>query len=129
MESVTGSNGQNIDQISNLIDGLKNSFSEDILFAHGMLLSLIKWLFHPATFYFSFMSIITKGFLKHSKILRYIPRCSFNIASYSLLTCMIAQQCNLVLKSLSGGGDVRLYHNTSNKLNSNYLEHPTPPHP
>jgi thymidylate synthase len=54
----------------------------------------------------------------------------FNIASYALLTHMVAQQCNLGVGELIWtGGDVHLYRNHLPQTNEQLLREPYPlPH-
>lgn len=119
--------GKTIDQISAVIDKIKNnpnsrrilvsawnveflpdeSISPQINVKHG------KMSLAPCQFAFQFY--VFNGELSchvNLRSLDYFLGASFNIASYALLTHMIAQQCGLMTRELVvTGGDVHIYHN------------------
>ncbi len=108
------SKGETIDQISNLIKQIKSNPDSRRLIVSAWNVGEIKNMALPPCHAF-FQFYVADG--KLSCMLTQRSADSFlgvpyNIASYSLLTCMIAQQCNLdVGDFIWSGGDCHIYTN------------------
>ncbi len=112
---VSDHQGNNIDQIQNLMDGLCNQpFSRRHIVCAWNVAELNQMALPPCHVLFQFYvdndnGLSCKLTQRSCDIFLGVP---FNIASYSLLTCMIAQQCGLTPREfIWSGGDIHLYHN------------------
>ncbi len=106
--------GQHIDQISKVIDQLKNNpDSRRILVSAWNVSDLDKMQLEPCHLLFQFYvannKLSCQLYQRSCDLFLGVP---YNIASYALLTNMIAQQCDLqVGEFVWTGGDVHLYNN------------------
>ena len=106
--------GRHIDQISNVIGQIKTNPDSRRLIVCSWNVGLIdKMALPPCHCLFQFY--VNEGLLscqlyqRSCDIFLGVP---FNIASYSLLTCMVAQQCNLLPgEFIWTGGDCHIYKN------------------
>lgn len=121
--------GSTIDQISNVVDTIKNNpNSRRILVvaynpgvADEMALPPCHSLFQ---FYVANGKLSCQLYQRSCDIFLGVP---FNIASYSLLTHMIAQQCDLeVGEFIWSGGDVHLYSNHFEQAKEQLSREPLP---
>lgn len=110
--------GDKIDQISNLIENIKNNPNSRRLVVSAWNPALINDMALPPChvlfqFYVSNNKLSCQLYQRSADIFLGIP---FNIASYSLLTMMIAQVCNLdVGDFIHTLGDAHLYFNHFNQ--------------
>jgi thymidylate synthase len=108
------SDGQHIDQISRIIDQIKNEpDSRRIIVSAWNVADLDKMALTPChtlfQFYIANGRLSCQLYQRSCDIFLGVP---FNIASYALLTHMIAQQCNLQIgEFIWTGGDVHAYKN------------------
>lgn len=106
--------GQNIDQISNTIELIKNDpTSRRILVNAWNVGELSEMALVPCHVLFQFYIVDNKLscqlYQRSADLFLGVP---FNIASYALLTHMIAQQCNLEVGDFVWtGGDCHIYNN------------------
>ena len=106
--------GRNIDQISDLISQIKtNPDSRRLIVSAWNVGEIEKMALPPCHAFFQFY--VAQGKLsclimqRSADAFLGVP---FNIASYALLTCMIAQQCDLIPGELVWtGGDCHIYAN------------------
>lgn len=108
------SDGQNIDQISNAIEMIKkNPFSRRIIVCSWNVGELEKMALPPCHCFFQFYVADGKLSLQlYQRSADLFLGAPFNIASYALLTMMIAQICDLEPgEFIHSFGDVHLYHN------------------
>lgn len=106
--------GRTIDQISNVIRDIKiNPDSRRLIVNAWNVGALSEMALPPCHLLFQFY--VANGRLScqlYQRSADYFLGVPFNIASYSLLTMMIAEQCNLLPgEFIWTGGDVHLYHN------------------
>ena len=107
-------NGQHIDQIQEIIQTIKtNPDSRRIIVSAWNVADIPKMALAPCHAFFQFYVASGKLFCqlyqRSADIFLGVP---FNIASYALLTHMVAQQCNLdVGDFIWTGGDCHLYSN------------------
>lgn len=107
-------NGQHIDQIKELIQTIKsNPDSRRIIVSAWNVADIPKMALAPCHAFFQFYvadgKLSCQLYQRSADIFLGVP---FNIASYALLTHMVAQQCNLdVGDFVWTGGDCHLYSN------------------
>jgi thymidylate synthase len=114
-----GANGKTVDQVSELIEQLKtNSDSRRLIISAWNVADLAEMKLMPCHCLFQFYTSQTEGgrkrlscqlYQRSADIFLGVP---FNIASYALLTMMIAQVCNMEPgEFIHSFGDVHLYKN------------------
>lgn len=112
--SWPGKNGLAVDQIENVINNIKNNPNSRRLmvvaynpaYVDEMALPPCHSLFQ---FYVADGKLSCQLYQRSADTFLGVP---FNIASYALLTCMVAQQCDLEVGDfIWSGGDVHLYSN------------------
>ena len=107
-------NGQHIDQIQEIIQTIKtNPDSRRIIVSAWNVADIPKMALAPCHAFFQFYvasgKLSCQLYQRSADIFLGVP---FNIASYALLTHMVAQQCNLdVADFIWTGGDCHLYSN------------------
>ena len=107
-------NGQHIDQIQEIIQTIKkNPDSRRIIVSAWNVADIPKMALAPCHAFFQFYvasgKLSCQLYQRSADIFLGVP---FNIASYALLTHMVAQQCNLdVGDFIWTGGDCHLYNN------------------
>ena len=107
-------NGQHIDQIQEIIQTIKtNPDSRRIIVSAWNVADIPKMALAPCHAFFQFYvasgKLSCQLYQRSADIFLGVP---FNIASYALLTQMVAQQCNLDLGDfIWTGGDCHLYSN------------------
>jgi thymidylate synthase len=120
--SWPASNGQHIDQIAEVIDTIKkNPDSRRIIVSAWNVADIPRMALAPCHAFFQFYvadgKLSCQLYQRSADIFLGVP---FNIASYALLTHMVAQQCNLEVGDfIWTGGDCHLY---SNHLEQVYLQ-------
>ena len=106
--------GRHIDQISNVIEQIKTNPDSRRLIVCSWNVGLIDKMALPPChclfqFYVNEGRLSCQLYQRSCDIFLGVP---FNIASYSLLTCMVAQQCNLLpCEFIWTGGDCHIYKN------------------
>ena len=106
--------GRHIDQISNVIEQIKTNPDSRRLIVCSWNVGLIDKMALPPChclfqFYVNEGRLSCQLYPRSCDIFLGVP---FNIASYSLLTCMVAQQCNLLPgEFIWTGGDCHIYKN------------------
>ncbi len=107
--SWAAADGREIDQLTSVVDGLKvNPNSRRLVVSAWNVGELDKMALLPCHALFQFY-VAEKRFQRSADALLGVP---FNIASYALLTHMVAQQCELELGDfIWTGGDCHLYLN------------------
>ena len=122
-------NGQHIDQIQEIIQTIKtNPDSRRIIVSAWNVADIPKMALAPCHAFFQFYvangKLSCQLYQRSADIFLGVP---FNIASYALLTHMVAQQCNLdVGEFIWTGGDCHLYNNHLEQVN---LQLSRKPHP
>ncbi len=112
--SWQGANGEIVDQISNVIDEIKvNPDSRRLIVSAWNVGELDKMALAPCHAFFQFYvkdgKLSCQLYQRSADVFLGVP---FNIASYALLTMMIAQVCNLQLgEFIHTFGDVHIYLN------------------
>lgn len=106
--------GRHIDQIANVIEGIKNNpDSRRHIVSAWNVAEIDNMKLPPCHFVFQFY--VADGKLSCMLTMRSVDSflgLPFNIASYALLTHMVAQQCGLeVGEFIWSGGDVHIYSN------------------
>jgi len=107
-------NGQHIDQISEVIETIKkNPDSRRIIVSAWNVADIPRMALAPCHAFFQFYvadgKLSCQLYQRSADIFLGVP---FNIASYALLTHMVAQQCNLQVGDfIWTGGDCHLYSN------------------
>lgn len=115
------SDGTSIDQISEVIQQIKtNPNSRRLIVSAWNVGELDKMALPPCHLLFQFYVIDGKLscqlYQRSADVFLGVP---FNIASYSLLTHMIAQQCDLEVGDfIWTGGDIHIYHNHFEQINT-----------
>ncbi|GAS82311.1 thymidylate synthase [Paenibacillus amylolyticus] len=107
-------NGDKIDQIAAVIDSIKNNPDSRRHLVSAWNVAEINHMKLPPC-HFAFQFYVAEGKLSCMLTMRSVDTflgLPFNIASYALLTHMIAQQCDLeVGEFIWSGGDVHIYSN------------------
>jgi thymidylate synthase len=125
--SWPGTDGKDIDQISNLIDDLKSDpYSRRHIISAWNVGELDNMALPPCHAFFQFHvaadRLSCKLTQRSADAFLGVP---FNIASYSLLTHMIAAQCDLgVGEFIWSGGDCHIYHNHFEQVNEQLSRQP-----
>ena len=107
-------NGQHIDQISEVVESIKkNPDSRRIIVSAWNVADIPRMALAPCHAFFQFYvadgKLSCQLYQRSADIFLGVP---FNIASYALLTHMMAQQCNLEVGDfIWTGGDCHLYSN------------------
>jgi thymidylate synthase len=107
-------NGQHIDQITEVIETIKkNPDSRRIIVSAWNVADIPRMALAPCHAFFQFYvadgKLSCQLYQRSADIFLGVP---FNIASYALLTHMVAQQCNLAVGDfIWTGGDCHLYSN------------------
>ncbi len=107
-------NGQHIDQIAEVIASIKNNpDSRRIIVSAWNVADIPRMALAPCHAFFQFYvaegKLSCQLYQRSADIFLGVP---FNIASYALLTHMVAQQCNLAVGDfIWTGGDCHLYSN------------------
>jgi len=107
-------NGQHIDQISEVVETIKNNpDSRRIIVSAWNVADIPRMALAPCHAFFQFYvaddKLSCQLYQRSADIFLGVP---FNIASYALLTHMMAQQCNLEVGDfIWTGGDCHLYSN------------------
>ncbi|MBA2872347.1 thymidylate synthase [Anoxybacillus calidus] len=127
--SWKGADGQTIDQISEVIEQIKtNPNSRRLLVSAWNVAEIDKMKLPPCHYAFQFY--VADGKLSCMWQQRSVDTflgLPFNIASYALLTHMIAQQCDLEVGELIfTGGDVHLYLNHIEQAKLQLTREPRP---
>lgn len=113
-------NGQHIDQISEVVEQIKNNpDSRRIIVSAWNVADIPRMALAPCHAFFQFYvadgKLSCQLYQRSADIFLGVP---FNIASYALLTHMMAQQCNLEVGDfIWTGGDCHLYRNHLEQVN------------
>ena len=113
-------NGQHIDQISEVVEAIKkNPDSRRIIVSAWNVADIPRMALAPCHAFFQFYvadgKLSCQLYQRSADIFLGVP---FNIASYALLTHMMAQQCNLEVGDfIWTGGDCHLYSNHLEQVN------------
>jgi thymidylate synthase len=122
-------NGQHIDQIQEIIQTIQtNPDSRRIIVSAWNVADIPKMALAPCHAFFQFYvangKLSCQLYQRSADIFLGVP---FNIASYALLTHMVAQQCNLdVGEFIWTGGDCHLYNNHLEQVNLQLSRKPYP---
>lgn len=127
--SWTGADGQVIDQISQLIELIRNDpNSRRLVISAWNVGELNKMALAPCHAFFQFYinnnQLSCQLYQRSADVFLGVP---FNIASYALLTMMIAQVCNLqVGEFIHTFGDAHIYSNHYEQVNLQLARKPKP---
>jgi thymidylate synthase len=127
--SWTGANGETIDQISDVINQIKkNPDSRRLIVSAWNVAELPKMALMPCHALFQFYvadgKLSCQLYQRSADVFLGVP---FNIASYALLTMMIAQVCDLELgEFIHTFGDVHIYSNHMEQVNLQLSRKPFP---
>jgi thymidylate synthase len=127
--SWQGANGETIDQVSDAINQIKNNpDSRRIIVSAWNVSELSKMALMPCHTLFQFYvadgKLSCQLYQRSADVFLGVP---FNIASYALLTMMMAQVCNLQAGDfIHSFGDVHIYNNHLEQVN---LQLSRKPHP
>jgi thymidylate synthase len=122
-------NGKHIDQIQEILDTIqKNPDSRRMIVSAWNVADIPKMALAPCHAFFQFYiadgKLSCQLYQRSADIFLGVP---FNIASYALLTHMIAQQCHLGLGDfIWTGGDCHLYSNHLDQVNLQLSREPFP---
>jgi thymidylate synthase len=128
--SWTAADGRQIDQISNIVQQLRtNPDSRRMLVSAWNVGELEQMALAPCHLLFQFYvaagKLSCQLYQRSADIFLGVP---FNVASYALLTCMLAQQCDLTLgEFIWTGGDCHLYLNHLEQAELQLSRAPFPP--
>ncbi|MBT8137849.1 MAG: thymidylate synthase [Gammaproteobacteria bacterium] len=123
-------NGEHIDQIERVVSQLRTQpDSRRIIVSAWNVADLDRMALSPCHALFQFYvadgRLSCQLYQRSADIFLGVP---FNIASYSLLTCMLAQQCELEPgEFIWTGGDCHLYSNHIEQANEQLARNPLPP--
>jgi thymidylate synthase len=121
--------GRTIDQIQQVVNGIKNNPESRRHLVSAWNVSVIDEMKLPPC-HFVFQFYVAQGKLSCMLTMRSVDTflgLPFNIASYSLLTHMIAQQCGLeVGEFIWSGGDVHIYSNHLEQVTLQLSREPLP---
>ncbi|WP_256757495.1 thymidylate synthase [Cohnella sp. WQ 127256] len=121
--------GRTIDQIQQVVDGIKNNPDSRRHLVSAWNVSVIDQMKLPPC-HFVFQFYVAQGKLSCMLTMRSVDTflgLPFNIASYALLTHMIAQQCGLeVGEFIWSGGDVHIYSNHLEQVKEQLTRDPLP---
>ncbi|HWI91496.1 MAG TPA: thymidylate synthase [Flavisolibacter sp.] len=127
--SWTGANGETIDQISDVINQIKrNPDSRRLIVSAWNVAELPKMALMPChalfQFYIADGKLSCQLYQRSADVFLGVP---FNIASYALLTMMMAQVCDLQLgEFIHTFGDVHIYSNHTDQVNLQLSRKPFP---
>lgn len=119
--------GRKVDQISNLIDGIKNNPNSRRLIVNAWNVGEVdKMALPPCHCFFQFYEangkLSCQLYVRSNDVFLGMP---FNIASYSLLLMMVAQVCNLEPSELIyTTGDTHIYLNHFDQINLQLTREP-----
>ncbi|MCG7378502.1 thymidylate synthase [Paenibacillus sp. ACRSA] len=120
-------NGEKIDQIAAVIDSIKNNPDSRRHLVSAWNVAEINHMKLPPC-HFAFQFYVAEGKLSCMLTMRSVDTflgLPFNIASYALLTHMIAQQCDLeVGEFIWSGGDVHIYSNHIEQVKTQLTREP-----
>ena len=122
-------NGGTIDQLAQVVDQLKNNpDSRRIIVSAWNVADIPHMALPPCHAFFQFYvangELSCQLYQRSADIFLGVP---FNIASYALLTHMLAQQCGLVAKEfIWTGGDCHLYSNHFEQVQTQLAREPLP---
>ncbi|WP_068499908.1 thymidylate synthase [Paenibacillus kribbensis] len=121
--------GQHIDQIANVIEAIKNNPDSRRHIVSAWNVAQIESMKLPPC-HFVFQFYVAGGKLSCMLTMRSVDTflgLPFNIASYALLTHMVAQQCNLEPgEFIWSGGDVHIYSNHMQQVHTQLEREPYP---
>jgi thymidylate synthase len=127
--SWTGANGETIDQISDVINQIKrNPDSRRLIVSAWNVAELPKMALMPChalfQFYIADGKLSCQLYQRSADVFLGVP---FNVASYALLTMMMAQVCDLQLgEFIHTFGDVHIYSNHTDQVNLQLSRKPFP---
>jgi thymidylate synthase len=127
--SWEGANGETIDQITDVINQIKkNPDSRRLIVSAWNVADLPKMALMPCHAFFQFYvaegKLSCQLYQRSADVFLGVP---FNIASYALLTMMIAQVCDLELgEFIHTFGDVHIYNNHMEQVNLQLSRKPFP---
>lgn len=121
--------GRHIDQIANVIDSIRNNPHSRRHIVSAWNVAVIDEMKLPPC-HFVFQFYVAQGKLSCMLTMRSVDTflgLPFNIASYALLTHMVAQQCDLeVGEFVWSGGDVHIYSNHMEQVQTQLQREPYP---